>query len=395
MSAEFNPNNLPDDRLDAFVAQPSPATDADDLMWELLSLYADGEASPDEAAQVERMLRHDAEYARAYSFMRQTSSVVRAIVEVEPPAFLREAILAKTSHRLTFAQRLSAGFDALRAQLAPAHTGRWALAGGSLAACALLIGVLTARPANNTDNGAISTVVASVKTPSATNSSTRPLDVNAPPKTIAAPRENIANADNAPKTAAPAQPLKINMNGLRSEPPIMPLTVAAVDTTKTAPTFGQKTSNPVLPGKPNDKIASINPPRKLLPPFGNTGKTVSDNGGDTQSVSPMMDANVQHQQVAMITTETRPDDDLDKDVITGDSGNAPTPAVPTPDTDSPTRNRIVGKLQLSKLPPAARHLQTAADIQRIQEVRNMNFAATVMDGTQRREADVAVISSKF
>lgn len=189
MSAEFNPNTMPNNRLDVSVAQSPPAPDADDLMWELLSLYADGEASPEEAAQVEQMLRHDAEYARAYSFMRQTSSVVRAIVEVEPPAFLREAILAKTSHRLTFAQRLSAGFAALRAQVAPAHTGRWVLAGGSMAACALLIGVFTARP---TDNGTITSgTVASVNTPSSPSVTPSP---TFPAGGVTAPRDGFTLA---------------------------------------------------------------------------------------------------------------------------------------------------------------------------------------------------------
>ena len=174
----------------------------------------------------------------------------------------------------------------------------------------------------------------------------------------------------------------------------MPLTVAAVDKTNTATTFGKKTIGPVFPKKSGGKVAVADPTRKsVLQP----ARPVSDNSGDTQNVSPMMDASVQHQQVAMITPAPKPDDDLDRDVITSssDSGNGATPAVPATDADSPTRNRIVGKLQLSKLPPAARHLQTAADIQRIQEVRNMNFAATVMDGAQRREADVAVISGKF
>lgn len=397
MSAEFNPNNL----LSASSAQPSAMADADDLMWELLSLYADGEASPDEAAQVEQMLRHDAEYARAYSFMQQTNSVVRAIVEVEPPAFLREAILAKTSHRLTFAQRLAAGLATLRTQLAPAHTGRWALAGGSLAACALLIGVFTARPANNVDNSTTAPAADLAKaSPAQTvpNSPAIPTDVNALHPPIAVPQDAIARTNTAPKiivSASQSKAVKIDLTGLPSEPRITPPILAAADKTKTASTFGTKTNGTLLPGKPGNKVAEANP-RKPLQPSGNPGRMVSESGADTQNVSPMMDANVQHQQVAMMTPDIRHDDDLDRDVITSsESGSAAMPAVASTDMDSAPRGRLVGKLQLSKLPPAARHLQTAADIQRIQEARNMGYAATAMDGMQRREADVALFSGKF
>ena len=72
MSAEFdfNPNHNPNFDTVALRVADASATDGDDeRMWELLSLYADDEAAPDEAAVVEQMLRHDAGYARAYAFL--------------------------------------------------------------------------------------------------------------------------------------------------------------------------------------------------------------------------------------------------------------------------------------------------------------------------------------
>ena len=118
-------------------------------MWELLSLYADGEASQEEAAQVERMLRHDAEYARAYTFMQKAGGAIRTIVEIEPPAHLRDAILAKTTRKPTLARRAAVVFGAFRAQLA-APVGRLAFAGGGLAAAALVIGIYAGRSSSVT-----------------------------------------------------------------------------------------------------------------------------------------------------------------------------------------------------------------------------------------------------
>ena len=392
MSAEFNPNNL----FAASPAQASPQADADDLMWELLSLYVDGEASSEESAQVEQMLRHDAEYARAYGFMQQTSSAVRAIVEVEPPAFLRDAILAKTSHRITLAQRLSAGVATLRTQLALPPVGRLALAGGSLAACALLAGVFTARPANNGTPAAA--VVSATATPAPSVAS-----LPAVPNTINKSHEPttthklVAKVTTAPKTLASALPIKVDLGGIGTEPTIAPPLLTA-NRTAIIKAVTPATHGPVFKVKRDgEKFVGAKPTPKFMQPSTIPDGTGHDAAVDTQNVSPMMDASVQHRQVAMVDKPIRSDDDLDRDVVTnnGDTGSSTTPTPATADTDSSAKGRLVGKLQLSKLPPTARHLQTAADIQRIQEARNMSFTATVMDGVQRRDSDLPVISGKF
>lgn len=413
MSAEFNTSN---NNSQSFVSSSSvpQREDADDLMWELLSLYVDGEASPDEAAQVEQMLRHDAEYARAYSFLNQTGHAVRAIVEVEPPAFLRDAILAKTSHRLTFAKRLSAAMTTLRAQLALPPMGRLALAGGSLAACALLVGVWTARSAGNGNSAPVvaeaalpsNTSVAAAPAPSFSSSSVAK-NVEAHPETetprefVVVPsfpntRSAIAKVTPAPAKTSPVK-LNVDLTLLRPEPSLAVWNATAENKAKTSvassPKTGASTSGTWSSGK---QIARSMPTHKWSQSPGNPVGT-GDSNVITQNVSPMMDDNVQHRQPPMMLASLKTDDDLDKkDVVTSNGdGSGTTTSAGSTDTDTPPKGTIVGKLQLSKLPPAARHLQTAADIQRIQEARNMSFTATAMEGMQRRDADLSVISGKF
>ena len=357
-----------------------------------------GRRRPAESAQVEQMLRHDAEYARAYTFMQQTSQVVHTIVEVEPPAFLRDAILAKTSHRLTFAQRLSAGVAALRTQLALPQTARWTLAGGSLATCALLVGVFTARLADN--NNTTTTSIAAVTSPPKLPGSTLPVttaDKKPLHETVVQPNTNIAEANPAPKNLATKPATVVDFRNMRSEPAIPTPMLTTAERTKLAKAV--ENSAPTFDGKIKPfPVAQNKPPRKPVQTPKSQDGPNSDSGVYTQNVSPMMDEGVQHRaQVAMMPVFMRSDDDLDQDVVTssGDSGSPATPVAAPADTDSAPRRTLVGKLQLSKLPPTARHIQTAADIQRIQESRNMGYAASVMDGVPRRDADISVFSGKF
>ena len=71
----------------------------DDSLWELLSVYADGEATPQEAAQIETLLRSDPALKREFNFMRMASAFVSAEPEIAPPAALRDRIFAATLAR--------------------------------------------------------------------------------------------------------------------------------------------------------------------------------------------------------------------------------------------------------------------------------------------------------
>jgi len=101
-------------------------------IWKLLSVYADGETTPDETAMVETHIAVCSVCARDLAFMQQTSGLLNRVVEVEPPARLREAIFAATIYRPTFAERI---VSALRRALAPAGVryGVVAVAGAAAA----------------------------------------------------------------------------------------------------------------------------------------------------------------------------------------------------------------------------------------------------------------------
>ncbi len=108
-------------------------------VWDLLSVYADGEATPQEAAIVETHIATCQDCARDLAFMRGTHDVLQDVPEVEPPATLRSAILAATVNRPSLPQRLALG---VRKTLAPAPVRYGALAAAG-AAAALTAVILT------------------------------------------------------------------------------------------------------------------------------------------------------------------------------------------------------------------------------------------------------------
>jgi hypothetical protein len=105
----------------------------DEQLWDLLSLYVDGEADPAQAAIVEQMLSSDPAYRRDFDFLMASSKTMHMVEEVAPPARLREAVYASTARRSTLVGRLRAAWN--RATT-PAF-GRYATLGGAFAAAAI------------------------------------------------------------------------------------------------------------------------------------------------------------------------------------------------------------------------------------------------------------------
>jgi len=104
-------------------------------MWDALSAYADGAATSAEAARVERHVAQCDSCARDLRFLRETASVLASAPEIAPPPGLRDAILASTVYRPTWAQRARhAGLGLVAGRGA----GTFALAGS--AAAILLVG---------------------------------------------------------------------------------------------------------------------------------------------------------------------------------------------------------------------------------------------------------------
>ncbi len=116
------------------------------MIWNALSAYSDGEATPEEVAQVEAMLRSNPSFANELSFLQMSGESARDFIEVEPPARMTDAILSKTSHRVTFAKRIQNWVSDRKTVLLPA-TYRYGFA-GSAAALLFVCGVAVYRNAN-------------------------------------------------------------------------------------------------------------------------------------------------------------------------------------------------------------------------------------------------------
>lgn len=386
MPAEFNSNKMmntqPTDSRAAFSSQDDSG---DELIWELLSLYVDGEASAPEAAQVEQMLRHDAEYARAYAFMQTAGTTIRAIVEIEPPTHLREAILAKTSHRPTFSQRLGLAVLALRTQFAM-PIGRMALAGGGLA---LVIGICAGRMSSidlprTTQVNASNTVPTNINVPSP----------NAPAVTAPVP---AAIPSNTPKQAKADAGHKSGIgteNGMRG-------TIASTEATaapkkSVSPVIAQ--SDVKIPVTP--KVAASELKSKLSPVQHHLAPSYRQIATNTQNVNPMMDTAVYH--IRANSDTARPvsdnDDDLNDEHLVPSHEDAPDGVVAKTETDvAPAAgHKVEGKLVLSKLPPSSRHILSPSEvIRQVNSTAAVNYNAVSSDDTQGRTAELRVLTSKF
>ncbi len=84
-----------------------------DDMWDLLSVWSDGEASSEEARIVEEHLR-SCEHCRAEaSFLKGSGLILSQMPEVEPPLELHRLILDATVNRPTLIGRLRAAWQSL------------------------------------------------------------------------------------------------------------------------------------------------------------------------------------------------------------------------------------------------------------------------------------------
>lgn len=117
-----------------------------DAVWELLSVYADGEASSAEAQIVEEHVSKCKACGTDLQFLLETASVLSATKLVSPPPGLRQAILAATVYKPTWQERLRSAFAA------GLPMPRVQLAGG--AAVVILAGIVLFKSAQLPDAGA-------------------------------------------------------------------------------------------------------------------------------------------------------------------------------------------------------------------------------------------------
>lgn len=121
----------------------------------MLSAYIDGEVHGQDANLVKQHLEQCASCAQELKVLQRTTEVLRAVPEVEPPASLMEQIEAATVKRVGLLARLQRAFDYM-----PGYT-RWAA--GTVAAAAVLMGILVSQTGDVRAPGKAESPVAKVQ----------------------------------------------------------------------------------------------------------------------------------------------------------------------------------------------------------------------------------------
>lgn len=137
-----------------------------DPLWDILSAYADGEATEEEALQIELLLKSDAHLAQELHFLQSTHQIIVTTHEVEPPSQLRSQILAATSQRLTLRRRIASLCAKL--QLPTFALRQYAIPMGAITATAMVTFLLLNRQAEQHEQSPIPAVKSEEKVAMAT-----------------------------------------------------------------------------------------------------------------------------------------------------------------------------------------------------------------------------------
>jgi hypothetical protein len=394
MPAEFgsSDNSFPPRRPGFGPEWPPSESVEDEALWDLLSAYMDGEATPEEAAQAEALLQEDPAVARDFEFLRMTSVSARSWVEVEPPAALREAIFAATSHRRTLAQRVVVGWSELRYTLA-SGVGRYALPAGALAAAGLAALLLWPRhpsplPAVGTPPQAPSNWVASNRSSSSTQKRERRASAGRTPKNRASAFQ-MANAvrtqTHRNRLEAPnGSRMQVAANrGETSRIKLIPAGLRSRDNRWRFPKPG--VHHPIINEK-TDPVAQVAAyePRPGMDVINQRSAWVK--ASDTIHDSALTDG-----------TEVTPE------AVSGPNSGAANPsAVAKGSGDTPKAPRPssgltgrIGHLLREQLPPDPRLILTNAELKRRREAATLGYDHDTLEGIQRGQATVALISGKF
>ena len=351
MPTDFNAKNNE-------LKQNAPELD-DDAIWDLLSLYADEEATPEQADQVEALLNSDSRLAQDLQFLRMTGAAAQTFAEVEPPAALRDTIFAATTRRQTMASRLLAYWDNLRQSFAP--RSRYALALGGMAAAALLavaVGPQLMSPKVSTVNIPTKEIVATVPTvPQQPKSSTAEEIFMGPP--IRRTPVEIA------KTTS--------------------VTVPSVSAAKTTlAKFDVHPYGPVKPSAPRSSTGGSG----VKPPVQNNVPTPTEETVAMPSIRPKMDQENRHMpgpNRMLPPGPITPDETLTANLKDPPPAPNPDPNVvkhePTPEI----------KVTSAKLPPETYQFLTNAQMKQQQKATTLGYDRDTVKSIQRKELTVSLI----
>ncbi len=330
-----------------------------DSIWDSLSVYADGEASPGEAADVELHIASCADCARDLAFMRGAGEALAQSPEVAPPFHLRESILAATVYKPRWYQRLGIGAPALR----------WALAGAATAAVAY---VLLPRPVPSAPAMVALGPATQVAPPS--HRAPAPTPRTEDPATVPIPEPAPELKLNAPAASQPLGPPLVEAP--KPELAMVKMPVATLPKPKKmVPAVFVPVKRPVSKVKSAPGTASASTPDKPkaepAPPAEGGSSAPSMSPMDTMAKGPMMADNM------LQPMPPKPDP-------------MPTPATPGP-------NRIKITLTSSSEPMSAGAVASLADIRKTVRVpTDQPFASPgIFRANDRREVNVDIYKTRF
>ncbi|MCW3096251.1 MAG: hypothetical protein JWL77_1869 [Chthonomonadaceae bacterium] len=341
----------------------------DEQLWDLLSLYVDGEADPTQAAIVEQMLSSDPAYRRDFEFLMASSQTMHMVEEVAPPAKLREAVYAATTRRPTLAGWLQAAWG--RATT-PAFA-RYATLGGAFAAAAIGVALFWPRtPAVHPWGNFPPSVAVATPPPHANVPSTDSMHLSIPDILLPENAFTLAlkpyDHKVLPPSTLPVNPNGVSdlhgtivKNGLQAAPP--PHTLQQHHLPKNnalRPDSGQQVaSNPT--GYPyrkemdNDKIHGH--PETIVPSKADFGPMVVIND-DTPTTSPDNGTQVNARQHS------------DPDVTT----------IPSP-APEPQKTRV----RVAALPPEDKQVLAEAVLRKNRIIQNNSYDRAIADNMQRHD----------
>jgi hypothetical protein len=365
----------------------------DGRLWQLLSVYADGEATEAEAVEVEALLRSDSVYAQDFRFLRSLTTQAHALPEVEPPSHLRAAILDATTHRPTFARRVLAGLEGLRAVFRSAPR-RYVVPAGALAAAALL--AFTFWPRSGDHPGFA------------------PVSVQ---KNLIARNDNKQEARTKPAASGNASTIKGNARSEvrvavvtpKRKPEAKPVVPAISETERRKQIFIAAATNEIKLNRtqsdePKKSSVAQSKPKltgnKSRPNTPSSARVQGPGAADTNpSVAgfsyaprPMMDKEYQRRlEVAMGTEpgddsfkvpDIQPDDNLE---VRGTGGGA-TPAVAKNENNEPVSGTRTTVFRSGRPMPAFnRQYVTGADLKRERDAATLGYTRSAVMSIQRSE----------
>lgn len=336
-----------------------------DSVWDSLSEYADGLASPSVSTTVENHVAICESCARDLAFMHQTATVLSTVPEVAPPVGLREAIFAATVEKRAWYERL--GWSGSRAGFG---FRQLAYAGACAAAGVIVAFVVVA------------------------NERSKAPDTMSPGSTQAALLDRMLPAEKK----IPAPEIQRNLpqqhNNVIAGVPRMPETNAG-STDKGRSRTANVEAKFFLPDPAGDpKSGSLSPRRPIsIKPFqpADPGrrKPLREPSAATENVGPTM-------ETANMVTAVMPDPEMGpmiKEPIAG-SGNAAT--APTATSEATHREYHI-QLTNSGVPVNAGAIASLADL-RDSLKKNQSFKAPIIPlvrSNDRKEVKLDLLKGKF